>query len=653
MKTYWLLLYVVLLLLSPGSAFAQEEGTPTVDAAKSWILSTSPSPNEEMIGKKPAIQVVFAEPPAPGTLVVVLDGTDITQMITPSENGFTYKPVFVMAPGTHELSVSAADGTGNPLQASVSFKTRHTASFEEATLNADMTGLYTSTLRKESDDGTTPYNAVTVEGSVQGKLREGANELSFEGSPVYVEQDKPLSSGSVEKGLDLRSFVIRGEHKGDKLQGKVELGDVQVSETPFTVQGLLRRGAKFNLGYGNGALSFFSVRAPAIYGVRHTLGLKYDNDSQITGGSAGLSLPGLRTDIKATYLTGEDDSSLTYGISGIETGLRKGDVSSLRVTTQIIPTALVADFEAAYSQYDFDDADEFDEVSDTAWRLDLSGTVNQYTYDLKYEYYGRDFESIAIQGGTKDREGIYFMGNAMFPNHSVSILASAFRDNVDSLAIMPRTINIPLSLDYNYTRFPEVPMGLSVQHSILKTTDEPSSFEPVETISDTITGKIAYTQPKWNTGFSTSYSYINDRTGADLDTSNGNYTLSLTLTPVETWSLSIVPNLVQQKNEATDVRTDTYTTTVDLRSQLIKELIYWDLGGSYSTTDTTDDSVDTETTSVNTRLAYSLKRYFPTQLNPTIALKGNYQKTKDKVADTETDNLTVFLVFELQAKFGL
>jgi len=651
MKIRWLVLCAVLFLIPPGNVFAQQEMPP--EAAAAWVVSASPGPNAEVIAKKPPIRVVLAAAPAPQTLVVVLDGTDITQMVKQTETGFTYQPVFVLPPGSHELSISGADAAGNPLQASIPFKIRHTASFEEATINADFTGLYTSTLRKDAHDGTTPYNAVTVEGTVQGKVREGANELSFEGSPVYVEQDKPLQTGSVVKGLDLRSFVLRGEHRGETLQGKAEFGDVNVNETPFTVQGLLRRGLKLNLGYGNGALSFFSVRAPSIYGVRDTWGLRYEDDSQITGGSVGFSLPGIRTDIRATFLTGEDDSNLTYGISGIETGLRTGDVASFRVTSQIIPTILVSDFEAAYSRYDFDDADEFDEVSDTAWRVDFSGTVKQYTYDLKYEYVGRDFESIAIQGGTKDREGIYFMGNAMFPNHSLSVLASAFRDNVDNLSLMPKTINIPLSLDYNYTRFAEIPMGVAVQHSILKTTDEPSGFASIETISDTVTGKIAYIQPKWNTGFTAAYSYIDDRTEFDLDTSSTNYTLTFSLTPVEEWSISIVPNLVQQKNEDTGVRTDTYTTTVDLRSQPVKDLIYWDLGGSYSVSDATDDSVDMETTTVNTRLACSLKRFSPPQLNPTIALRGSYQKTKDKVADTEADDLTVFLVFELQTKFGL
>ncbi|HQA83647.1 MAG TPA: hypothetical protein PKY80_09720 [Syntrophales bacterium] len=651
MKICGFVLCAVLFLLLPGNVTARQETPP--EAATAWVVSSSPGPDEEVIAKTSPIQVVLAGPPAPQTLVVVLDGMDITQLVKTTETGFTYQPVFVLPPGSHTLNISGTDATGNLLQASIPFKTRHTASFEEATVSADMTGIYATTLRKDSSDGTTPYNAVTVEGTVQGKLREGINELSFEGYPVYVEQDKPLQTGSVEKGLDLRSFLIRGEHRGDTFQGKAEFGDVNVGETPFTVQGLLRRGTKLNLGYGNGTLSFFSVRSQAIYGIRRTLGMTHDQDNQIIGGSAGFSLPGIRTEIKATYLTGEDSSDLAYGISEIENGLRTGDVSSLRITSQIIPTILAVDFEAAYSRYDFDDADEFDEVSDTAWRVDFSGTVKQYTYDLKYEYIGRDFESIAVQGGTKDREGIYFMGNAMFPRHSLSVLASAFRDNVDRLSLMPRTINIPLFLDYNYTRFAEIPMGISFQHSILKTSDEPSGFASMETVTDAVTGKIAYIRPKWNTGLTTSYSYIDDRSGLDLDTSAANYTLTFTLAPREEWSISIVPNLVQQKNEDTGVRTDTYTTTVDLRSQPFRDLIYWDLGGSYSVSEATDDSVDTEITGINTRLACSLRRFFPADLNPAVALRGNYQRIKDKVADTKTDDLTLFLVFELQTKFGL
>ncbi len=650
MQAFRLIVCVLLLIVFPGNALAQEE-SPAPEP--SWIVAASPAPDDEIIGKKPAITVTLTAAPAPGTLLVVLDGTDITPLIRPSDNGFTYHPVFVLAPGRHQLDISGVDAAGNPLQASIPFTTRHSDAFEEATVSADLTGIYTHTLRKDSSDGTTPYNAVTIEGQIQGKIREGANELSFEGSPVYIEQDKPLWTGAVEKGPDLRSFLIRGEHRGELLQGKAEFGDVQVSETPLTVHGLLRRGLKLDLGYGNGAVSFFSVRAPSIYGVRQNWGLKYEKDSQITGGSVGFSLPGIRTDIKATFITGEDDSYLTYGISGIETGLRKGEVASLRVTSQIVPSLLIADFEAAHSRYDFDDADEFGKVSDTAWRANLSGALNQYSYDLKYEYVGRDFESIALQGGTKDREGLYFMGNAMFTHHSLSLLASAFRDNVDDLSTMPRTINIPLGLDYNYTRFAQLPMGLSYQHHLVKTTDEPVGFDPMKIVTDSIAGRISYLQDKWNAGLNASYTYTNDRTAADLDMYATSYTLTLTFTPIDTWSLSIVPNLTQQKNEDTGVRTDTYTTTIDLRSQPIRDLLYWDLGGSYSWSDATDDSVDIETTSVNTRLACSLKRFFPAYLNPTIALKGNYQRIKDKVFDTKTDNFTLFLVFELQARFGM
>ncbi|NLN61138.1 MAG: hypothetical protein GX147_10705 [Deltaproteobacteria bacterium] len=653
MNARWLILCMVLFCMPLPPTYAQEETASAANVETPWILSSSPGPHEEVIGKKPEIRVFFTVVPVAGSITALLDGVDITPLIVPTGNGFIYKPVFQVAPGPHELTISGEDSEGNLLQAFLPFRTRHTKSFEEATLNADVTGVYTTTLRKDAHDGTTPYNAVTVEGMVQGRISEGANAFSFEASPVYVEQDKPLGAGSVEKGPDLRSFLLRGEHTGEQLQARAEFGDVSVDETPFTVQGLLRRGLKIDLGYGNGALSFFTVRAPAIYGVRNTWGLRYEKDSQITGGSASLFLPCLRTDVKATFLTGEDDSTLTYGISGIETGRRTGDIASLRITSQIIPAALIADFEAAYSRYDFDDADEFGKVSDTAWRAALAGAVNQYSYDLKYEYYGRDFESIALQGGIKDREGIYFTGNALFTYHSMSIMASAFWDNVDDLSIMPRTTSIPLALDYSYTRFAQVPMGFSVYHERVKTKDEPAGFDPFDTITDSISGRIGYIREKWNTDLNVTYTYVNDRTRADLDTSSGSYSLAFTLTPTAYWTISLVPNLVQQKNEKTNVRTDIYTTTLDLRTQPVRDLIYWDLMGSHTVADATDDSLDMETTTVSTRLACSLKRYSPTQLHPVIALKGYYQRMKDKVADTKTDEFAVFLAFEINGTFGL
>lgn len=484
------------------------------------------------------------------------------------------------------------------------------------------------------------------------------DELSFEGTPVYVDQDKPLRPGvspmtqAIEKGVDLRNFVFHGDHRGDPFRSRAEIGDVQVSETPYTVQGLLRRGVKLNVGYKTAELSFFSVKSPAIYGVRHGLGIEFDSDDHIIGGSAALSLPALRTDVKATYLTGEDQSSLSYGISGTD-GKRKGDVASLCLSSRLIPDKLVSDFEIARSRFTPDDSAGLDETSDTAWRLGLSGTVDKYTYTVKYEYIGGDYESIALQGMTKDREGVYFAGSAMLPNHSLSLSASSYRDNVDDNSALPRSVNYLLALDYNYTRFTTLPMGLSLQHNIVETTREPPGFVPIKAVTDTVAGKIAYTQPKWNAGASASFSLTDDRASADLDTSSRNYSLTFSLIPIETLSLSLSPTLIQQLNEATDVRTDTYTANLDVHSQLVKNILFFDVGCSYSQSEASNNSVDTENSSVGGRLALSLRRFFPEYVNPTIALKGNYQKTRDRHLDTETETSSLFLVVELQAKVGL
>ncbi len=93
-----------------------------------------------------------------------------------------------------------------------------------------------------------PYSRIEGLGQVQTKLKEGANELSLEGNLIYVDQDKPLFPGvspltqAIKKGFDVRNFILRGEHKGEILRLKAEAGDVTINETPYTAQGLMKRG---------------------------------------------------------------------------------------------------------------------------------------------------------------------------------------------------------------------------------------------------------------------------------------------------------------------------------------------------------------------------------------------------------------------------
>lgn len=126
MKKKWLFIPAILLVFTFGTANAQQEQLQSGETREDWIRSISPVPNTEIIGKRPVIKVEFSEPYAHKTIVVLLDGTDVTQVLTRTERGFEYKPIFVLSPGGHDLLISATDQEGRQFQKSISFKTRHT-----------------------------------------------------------------------------------------------------------------------------------------------------------------------------------------------------------------------------------------------------------------------------------------------------------------------------------------------------------------------------------------------------------------------------------------------------------------------------------------------------------------------------------------------
>jgi hypothetical protein len=66
-----------------------------------------------------------------------------------------------------------------------------------------------------------------------------------------------------------------------------------------------------------------------------------------------------------------------------------------------------------------------------------------------------------------------------------------------------------------------------------------------------------------------------------------------------------------------------------------------------------DNSQDSWNTMFSTRLAYSIKKLFPEYLSPTVALKGDYQRTKDRLSGSGEERYTIFLVLELLANLCL
>ena len=54
-------------------------------------------------------------------LLVMLDNTEVTQIVKKTENGFTYKPITNLAAGAHILKVTSKDREGKTIQKEFGF----------------------------------------------------------------------------------------------------------------------------------------------------------------------------------------------------------------------------------------------------------------------------------------------------------------------------------------------------------------------------------------------------------------------------------------------------------------------------------------------------------------------------------------------------
>ena len=198
---------VVFLFCFTGVAFSQEQSPVPPPPPQEWVRIITPQENSEVIGKKPEIKVGFVGQSVRNNLLVTLDGTDITQILTLSDKGFEYRPVMPMSAGLHTLSLTAFDANGAQMQKSFTFKSRHSEIFEEASSNNEASFIYSQAISNPAStppaSGTPPQNQTPqpttsvadfnskIEGNLKSdnKIKNGNWEVTLSGNIRYFDQD--------------------------------------------------------------------------------------------------------------------------------------------------------------------------------------------------------------------------------------------------------------------------------------------------------------------------------------------------------------------------------------------------------------------------------------------------------------------------------
>lgn len=607
-----------------------------------------PQEGSEIISKKPEIKVEFAETVKPETIVVLFDGIDVTQLIKLTEKGFEFKPFMVVQPGSHTIAITAQDKEGKQIEKTFSFKTKHSDTFDEAWSNNNATIIYQGVLKKPETLRNLPDSK--IEGNLRSdtKLKNQTWEFTFNTNLRYFDQSEPLAPPQ-KKGYDIVNWILTGTYTKDLFKAKTSIGDIQITETPYTISGLSRKGGLFNFEYDIFQLNAFTVKSEAVYGARGGTGIETSNNDHIMGLSAGLKLLDKKMEFKTVYITGGEPSS-GFGISG-SGGNKQGDVLGFLLTSNFFENKLNTDFELDFSKYDPDTSDEYAKKSDKAYRAKIYGTIDRYNYEAMYEYVGRDYQ---VVGSTiqKDRQGLSLRGGANLDFHTINLSFSRYNDNVRGDELFPRIYNTQFNVDYSFNKIPSLPVGLTYQKSIQKSTKEPESTRKINIETDTISGRLNYTKDKFNIGFTTSYSVMNDKTESNNDTTSVTYTLTPAYVDVN-YSVSTSFSLNQSKFKLTGVRTDTYTTNLDLKTKFLDQRATFDIAGTYAITKANDGSTNTRNLNGTVQLAYDLAKFVKDYLKPVLALKATYSKITDKISSSNNrDEFVLYLVFTSNIPFS-
>jgi len=653
----------VFLLVTCTAAFSQVSQPEQAPVPTEWARVISPAENAEIIGKRPEMKIEFTSPVSRDNLLVTLDGIDVTQLVSVTDGGLVYRPVMPLAPGQHILELKAFDLKGAELAKTVTFSSRQTAVFEEASSKNDLSVIYSQKLA--THDSTTQTNPpqpgqppTTVSGfsskiesnlKTDNKVKNGPWEVALSGNARYFDQNAP-SPSPLDKGFDVANWLMTGTYQKDALQVKASVGDVTVYETSNSIS-LTRKGGLLQFVYDILQFSFFNLRTQQSIGIDGGAGFGGSTEDHIFGGSAGVKLFDKRMEFKTIYLTGGGSDS-SAAISSSTPGIKRGQLLGFVLNSDFFENKMKTEFEADYSRFDPDSTDEVGKSGDSAYLARVSGFLGPYNYDGKYEYFGTNFGTIGNLGTLRDKEGVSLSQGLGFSEHNFLVNLSRDNDNVSGDDRFAQIVNYAGGINYSCNMIQNLPISLGYQRTLQESRHEPAGMPQVDTMTDSVSANVSYTLEKLMLSLNAQYTVLNDRSAANFDSItrtisfSPSYTLpALSVSPMFSWNATKSP---------TGSWTDSYTAGLNLFARFFSDQLSFDTGSTYTLVKAEDNSVDTRQINVTANLSYVMKQLFKDIINPALTLRSSYVNTKDKINPfVDGNSFGLFLVLTVDAPLYL
>lgn len=611
--------------------------------ANESVTLVRPAVENTVIAKKPDFECLINISYDPASLYIELDYTDMTALADISDTGFTLTPIQVLSPGEHTLMVSFSDESGQETVKEFRFTTRHTETFEKAVSENAVSVNYSNVLEKTGDPMTQNLASWSLSSNLNSRttLSEGPLTLGLNTNVRYLDQQTAIQEPE-EKGPEIVNYQFTGLYEKDSTRVWANIGDVNIDYTQNTVSGLGRRGAHFGFGLGPLESSGFVVRSDQAYGIDGDSGLHLDNADHIYGAMAGLKLFQERLTFKTVYATGgESASDTSYGIWP-EPGGTTGEGMGFEITTDFFEQAFRTRMEYDWSDYDSDVADNAGSAVDKAWLVQIDGQIDLFNYEALYEHTGPDYQIPGNSGSQTDWEGFTVSAGANFEKATIGLRYDQHNNNVNERPDEAKLTSNEMEAYLSVMPYETLSLEINGRRSIQNSTKEPPDTYETKTYTDTLGGLIQYAKDELTVGLEPSYSYEDDQTADDYDTSNGSVRVFCDWsTDRFTFSPSVTGS--RYTDLSSQVKTDTWAAEIQFCFNIIQGLsLNGNLGYSKNYTD--NDAVDTDDYNANIQLEYEFDSPIKGFLSPYLCLRLTHENSTDEIEDTHNKETIIYLL---------
>lgn len=266
---------------------------------------------------------------------------------------------------------------------------------------------------------------------------EDGHQVLLNARVVYTNQ--PIGTQTRWSLGDLQAAYTAGNHK-------LQIGDMVVQESEFTLAGAGRRG--FDYAYAGPALgtNLFALNTQAHAG---TEGLAWPvKGSEVYGGSLGYGWLGGNLRAKVVFLSGKDDPATALNLMSLYApAVRDGSTGSFLLDGRFLDSRLGLSGEYARSLFTKDLVNQGDHLVDQAWRLGGTWADGPFSAQLGYRDVGRDFGTVGVAFFVGDRRTLNGSLGLNYARWSLSATALDERTNPTGQPGLDQAWNQSQSLD--------------------------------------------------------------------------------------------------------------------------------------------------------------------------------------------------------------